>query len=116
MMDRRLPRIYSNVPMSYNKISAESLKMHCQGPLCNIVVDISPLLVPFHVILIDQSVLVSTVSHSHAKLTHFSMFFLMSAGSSTPLVFVAEMTSLTNSACVMVFLLFMILTIAACVS
>ena len=29
-------------------------------PLCNVVVDVSPLLVPFHIILIDQSILVST--------------------------------------------------------
>ena len=66
MMDRHLSRIYSKNKADI-KISAQSLNMHCYllRPLCNIVVDISPLLVPFHVILLNQSILVSTVSHSH---------------------------------------------------
>ena len=87
------------------------------GASCNIVVNVTPVLVPFHIVLLDQSIPVSTIPQSHKdKVTYLSMFFLISAGSSTPLVFVAEMTSLTNSACVMLFLLFMILTTAAWVS
>ena len=51
--------------------------------------------------------------HDSFEETYFSICPLISAGSSTPLVLVALIISLTSSACVMVFLAFMIRTIAA---
>lgn len=48
------------------KMFARSLEMHCWGPaLCNVVIDVTALLVPLHVVLIDQSTLVSTIPQNH---------------------------------------------------
>lgn len=86
---------------------------------------------PLHIILLHQPIrrknrISCHLPHNNQKRnpkktrerleTYLSIFFLISATSNTPLLLVAPITSATNSACPIVFLDFMILTIAACVS
>ena len=65
MMDRNFAQVLFKRNNVHYKKSAITAQDALPRPLCDIVVNISPLLVPFHVILIDQSVRVSTVSHFH---------------------------------------------------
>ena len=60
-----MPKVYSSMIQSTKcpQIAQDALL----EPLCNIIVDISTLFVPFHIVLVDQSSPVSTVSLSRGK-------------------------------------------------
>lgn len=89
----------------------------CAGRcLSNVAIGIA--LLTLHVVLLDEPIVGSVYvciiqSQSCGKSVYLSMFFLISATCIAPLLLVALMTSATSSECPIVFLLFMMRTIAA---
>ena len=109
--------VYLSCITIYYCIDTAIFKCYIQ-PLRHILVPIA--LFPLHVVLLDQparvSISISDITPVQKKGTYFSIFSLISDTSNIPRLRVALITSATNSACVMVLRLFMIRTIAACVS